>query len=185
MDEADLVRRCQQGDEAAFQLLVERYLRPLYGTAYLMTRDRALAEDLVQDTFLHAWRGIPSLRSVGSVKAWLVRILVRHVLDQRRQRVPEAPLVGEVPAMADTHDVEAAVLREEERQRIREALAALPEEQRQAVLLRYYARLTVPEIARALGWREGTVKSRLYRALERLRQALAGQAAPEGQEGVV
>ena len=172
MDELEAIRRCQEGERGPFRLLVDRYEEVLYGTAYLMTRDHGLAEEMVQETFLRAWRAIPSLRG-HSFKAWVVRILVNHVMSERRKkRVQETALVEATVSSEEGSQVEEAVLHREERDRIRDCLDKLSQEQREAILLRYYSGLRVPEIARALGWRQGTVKSRLHRALGALRQAL-------------
>jgi len=175
LDEPEAIRRCQLGELDPFRFLVERYGKTLYGTAYLMTRDQGLAEDLVQETFLRAWRGMPSFRHSGSFKAWIVRILVNRAMSERRKRrVPEAPLAEAATSSGDQNGVEEMVLRRDERDRIRRALEKLSQEQRGAVILRYYTGLTVPQIASALGCRQGTVRSRLHRALARLREALAG-----------
>ncbi|MBM3924996.1 MAG: sigma-70 family RNA polymerase sigma factor [SAR202 cluster bacterium] len=175
MDESEVVRRCQNGDQEAFRLIVERYSGVLGGTAYLMTRDRAQVDDLLQETFLLAWRGIGTLRASGNLKAWLVRILVNKVISERRKkRVMEAELV-EVESKAGDSNSEELVLADEERQRIRGALETLPEAQRQVTVLRYFADLTIPEVARVLGCREGTVKSRLHRALAQLRTVLQSE----------
>jgi RNA polymerase sigma-70 factor (ECF subfamily) len=158
---------------------VERYGDVLFGTAYLMARNHAVAEELVQDTFLLAWRGLEGFRG-GSLKAWLVRILVNRTISQgRRKSLDPAPLeeASEVRGLAGPEaDPAEATVQALEGQGVRRALDALPEEQRQVVLLRYFAELSVEEAARALGVRPGTVKSRLFRALERLREILA----PEG-----
>jgi len=138
-----------------------------------MTRDRGLAEDLVQETFLRAWRGMLSFRGGGNFKAWTVRILVNHVMSERRRKRVREELLAE--GMAEAGDVdtgEELVLRKEERDRIRRALEKLPQEQRDVVVLRYYTGLTLPQIAQGLGWRRGTVKSRLHRALGHLREVL-------------
>jgi len=175
VDESEVVRRCQNGDQEAFRLIVERYSGVLGGTAYLMTRDRAQVDDLLQETFLLAWRGIGTLRASGNLKAWLVRILVNKVISERRKkRVMEAELV-EVESKAGDSNSEELVLADEERQRIRGALETLPEAQRQVTVLRYFADLTIPEVARVLGCREGTVKSRLHRALAQLRTVLQSE----------
>lgn len=175
MNEADLVRRSQMGDEGAFCALVEQHRKVLFGTAYLMTRDRGLAEDAVQEALIQMWRHLPLFRLRGSFKAWLVRIVVNEVKQQyRKKRVPTAPLEEAATIAGDPEEVEAGALRSEERLRMKKALETLPEEQREAVVLRYYADLTVPEIAKALGCRHGTVKSRLSRALDRLALVLGG-----------
>jgi RNA polymerase sigma-70 factor (ECF subfamily) len=177
VDKAEVVRRCQVGDQEAFRLIVERYSGVLGGTAYLMTHDHAQVDDLVQETFLLAWRGIGNLRSSSNLKAWLVRILVNRVISERRKkRVMEAELV-EVESKAGDSNSEELVLADEERKRIRAALETLPEAQRQVTVLRYFADLTIPEVAKVLGCREGTVKSRLHRALAQLRNVLQSETA--------
>jgi len=174
LDESEAIQGCHQGDRNHFKLLVERYGRVLYGTAYRMTGDRSLAEDMVQETFLRAWRAIPSFRG-GSFKAWIVRILVNHVMGERRKnRMQETPL-SEMQAVAGaSNEGEELVLRQEERKRIRGALGHLSQEHREVVVLRYYSGLTLSEIATAIGCRQGTVKSRLHRTMGRLREMLAG-----------
>jgi len=153
--------------------LIEGHGKVLFGTAYLMTRDHGLAEDAVQETLISAWRGLPSFRPRGRTRAWLVRILVNEVRRKhRRKRVKEAPLEEAVAVSGNPGETEDAVLRGEERQRLRRLLRTLPSEQREAVVLRYYSDLTVPEVAQAMGCREGTVKSRLHRALRNLGEAL-------------
>ena len=174
LDEEEVIRRCQEGERCAYQFVVEWYGKVLFGTAYSMTRDRQLAEDLVQEAFLLAWRNIPSFRLGTNFKAWLLRILVNRTISElRKKQVPEIDLDDPAVTLSDPDDVGDLVVEKEERHRIRQALERLPNEQREAMVLRYYADLTVPEIAKALGWREGTVKSRLHRALVSLRQLLA------------
>lgn len=99
--------------------------------------------------------------------------------------MPTAPLEEAAAVGGDPEEAEKTVLQKEERQFMRKALDALPEEQREAMVLRYYADLTVPEIAKALGCREGTVKSRLSRALGRLALVLGDSEKQRelGQEG--
>ncbi|MCS7207565.1 MAG: sigma-70 family RNA polymerase sigma factor [Dehalococcoidia bacterium] len=180
MDEQEAIRLCQQGDREAFRTLVERYQDILLGTALLMTGDPALAEDLVQEAFLAAWQGMGGFDTRRPLKPWLVRILVNKALNTLRRRgQPAVPLDAATThsALADPTEV---ALRRERHHALREALATLPSEHRQALLLRYYTDLTVPEIAHALGWREGTVKSRLHRALAHLREVLGPRLGEEG-----
>ncbi len=173
MNEVDLIRRCRAGDCEVFRLLIKRHSKVLFGTAYLMTRDHGLAEDVVQEALISAWRGLPSFRPGGSFRAWLIRILVNEVgKKRRRRRVQEAPLEEGIAVSGNPGETEDAVLQEEERQRLNRALRGLPKVQREAAVLRYYADLTVPEVAKALGCREGTVKSRLHRALHHLGEIL-------------
>ena len=85
MDETEVIRRCQDGESEAFRFVVERYGKVLYGTAYMMTRDRSLAEDLVQEAFLLAWRNISAFRSGTNLRAWLLRILVNRTRTELRK----------------------------------------------------------------------------------------------------
>ena len=176
----EAIVRCQAGDRDAFRHLVEQYKDVLFGTAVLMTGNRAVAEEQVQEALLSAWRGIRGFRRGNPVKPWLMRILVNAVLAQQRKRaIPTTPLNefpipteegqsggASLPGPAETLDAL------ENRLILRRAIAGLSPEHRQAVTLRYFAGLTVPEVARTLGVREGTIKSRLHRALAILRQQL-------------
>ena len=165
MIDDDAIARCQDGDRDAFRHLVDRYKDVMYGTAVLMTGNRAVAEETVQEAFLSAWRGIEGFKRGRPPKPWLIRILVNRVMDERRrQTIPTVPLGG--PSVPDEADAF------ENRTVVRQALAHLAPEQQQVVVLRYFAELTVPEVARSIGVREGTVKSRLHRALGRLREKL-------------
>ena len=164
MNDAEAIRLCQDGSLDAFRHLVERYQDVLYGTAYLMTSNGAIAEECVQESFLSAWRGIGGFRSGSSLKPWLVRILVNTVLDLRRRRsLPSDYVDADLPGEDDP------AKQVSDRQAIRQALAVLPEEQRQVVMLKYFAGMTASETAEALGCAEGTVKSRLHRALQHMR----------------
>lgn len=186
-DEQDAVRRCQAGDAAAFELIVERYGGLLTGTAYLMLRDRSEAEDAVQDAFVSSWRGIGTFDAGRPLRPWLVRVLVNEVLQRQRRKV--LPVVGEADerlAGLKSAEVgpEQVAERAWERAEMAGALAALPEEAARVVVLRYFSELSTAEVAEALGVPEGTVKSRLHRALGTLREELAGSelAAGRGDE---
>jgi RNA polymerase sigma-70 factor, ECF subfamily len=154
------------GYTESFRVLVERYGRVLQGTAYLMTKDAAVAEELTQDALLSAWRGIRGFNEDRPIKPWLVRILVNRVLEhQRRSKLPTMPL-DDAPELRSTDSVADEV---EARDSVSRGLALLDEDHRQVLMLRYFAELTTPEIAKSLGCPEGTVKSRLHRATAELR----------------
>ena len=175
MTDNEAILRCQDGDREAFRYLVERYRDVLFGTAVLMTGNRAVAEEQVQEALLSAWRGIKGFRRGSPVKPWLVRILVNAVLShQRRRRHPVVSLNGNGPdtVPTDIADPSATLDALEHRLELRRAMASLSADHRQVIALRYFAGLTVPETARALGVREGTVKSRLHRALAILKEQL-------------
>ncbi len=170
IDEQDVIRRCQTGDREAFRLIVERYGNVLMGTIYLMTHDRAVSEELVQETFVRAWTGIGTFRLGQPVRPWLVRIAVNQALNARaRHEVPVEPL-SEANEGGST---DPGFGRADDRDEVRQALSQLSDDHRRVVVLRYFVDLSTKEVANALGVREGTVKSRLSRALEQLQEILA------------
>ncbi|MBN2462469.1 MAG: RNA polymerase sigma factor [Dehalococcoidia bacterium] len=180
-EEAALIRRCQVGDKEAFRTLIERYRSILFGTAYLMMRDRGLAEDAVQEALIQIWEHLPSFRLKSSLKTWMVRIVVNEVKQQfRKKQVPTVPLEQASGAAEDLDEAETAMIRNEESQHLRRILEMLSQEQREAVVLRYFSELTIPEIAAVTGQHEGTIKSRLSRALSHLEEILRGDRTWEG-----
>ena len=179
MTEDEAVMSCQNGDKDAFRYLVELHKDVVYGTAYLMTGNRSLAEEQMQEAFLAAWRGIQGFQAGRPFKPWLVRILVNGVLTQQRKRVLSTVPLDDLDPSSERTDLVEEVEALQRRTAVREALSGLNQEQRQVIILRYFAGLTVPELARAIGKREGTVKSRIHRALGRLREQLAEHAAME------
>ena len=182
MTENEAVQRCQRGDREAFRYLVERYQGVVFGTAYNMTGNRAVAEELAQEAFLSAWKGIRTFRKGRPFKPWLMRILVNEVMTQRRRRyVVTTPIEGgDWPG--DAEDPAASLEAQLDRQTLRQAIAALSPEHRQVVVLRYFAEMSVQEVARAAGLNEGTVKSRLFRAHQALRQRLSDEQGVAGEQ---
>ena len=132
-EEAEIIRRCQGGDREAFRFIAERYGSMLHGTAYLMTRNHAIAEELSQEALILAWRGIKSFNG-GSLKAWLAKILVNKSVSQSRRK--------DFGAM-DIDDPAAANQTVLEQERVRAALEVLPEDQREVVTLRFFSNVLV------------------------------------------
>jgi RNA polymerase sigma-70 factor (ECF subfamily) len=122
------------------------------------------------------WNHVPSLRLKSSLKAWLLRIVVNEVNQQRRKKRLPTFSVEEVEDLTGDYDETESIVDNRERfQNLRQALETLPETQREMIVLRYFSQLTVPEIASVTGIREGTVKSRLSRALDRLGKILRNE----------
>jgi RNA polymerase sigma-70 factor (ECF subfamily) len=162
-----------RGDEEALAALYDRYSGVAYAIALRVVRDSGLAQDAVQDAFLAAWRtaaGFDPAR--GTASTWLLTLVHRRAVDivRREQRRRTEPL-GEGAADAGGPVDEDAVIRDR-RRTVQEALARLPPEQRQALELAYYGGLTQSELADRLGLPLGTVKSRMFAALARLRDLL-------------
>ena len=173
MTEDEAVQRCQHGDRDAFRYLVERHQNVVLGTAYNMTGNRALAEELAQEAFLSAWKGIRGVQARESVQAVADAHPGQHGDGASPQAVGRDPLLIEESEWADDAEHPAALAESRlEQQTIQQAIRGLSPEHRLVVVLRYFADMTVPEVARASGVNEGTVKSRLHRAHQALRQRL-------------
>jgi RNA polymerase sigma-70 factor (ECF subfamily) len=149
--------------------------------ALRLCHQRALAEEITQGAFLLAWRGLPRFQKGNPFRPWLMRILYRHALDVMEKQRSYLHLISlddvlelGVSLSSDNHKEEHSNLQEQvaQREEVRQALAQLGSEQRRVIALRYGADLTEVDIAQVLGWPIGTVKSRLNRARERLRELL-------------
>ena len=177
--EAELIHRAACGDQDAFRQLWESHHAVAMAAALRLCHRRALAEEITQGAFLLAWRGLPRFQQGNPFRPWLMRILYRHALDvMEKQRAYFRPLslddaleseVAPAGSIVEQADPQERVAQREE---VRQALARLSADQRRVIALRYGADLTEVDIAQALGWPVGTVKSRLNRARERLRVLL-------------
>jgi len=175
-DEQAMWRVQSADDPAAFARLVERWEAPVQRLCARMTGDLHRAEDLAQEAFARVFARRRDFASGGRFSTWLWRIAINlcHDENRRRMRHPECPLdlsaddaPPDVPA-PDLSTPSQVVERLEQAEIIRRALLRLPESQRSVVLLRHYEGLKFAEIAEVLGIPEGTVKSRMFDALERL-----------------
>ena len=161
--------------QAEFERLYDAYAQGLFAFLVYRTADRALAEDLVADTFERALRARRRFdRRRGGEKAWLYTIALNLLRDHIRRQGAEARAVqrAAVPA-GSAEETAAAMARIEDRDSLREALAQLAPEEREAVALRFGADLTVPEMADVLGISLTTAEGRVYRALRKLRADLS------------
>ena len=175
-DEAEIVERARRGDAPAYADLVQRYTEMAFRTAYLVTGSAADAEDAAQDAFVKAYRALPRFRPGGSFRAWLLRIVGNEARNRRRSAGRRAALELRVAERLRVVGVdpspEAAAMAAEDRRALLGALNRMAEEDRQVISCRYLLQLSVEETAAALDLPEGTVKSRLSRALSRLRELM-------------
>ena len=179
--EETLVKRCQKGDEGAFRILVGKYKDLLLGTAYLILKDRQSADEVVQETVIKMWENLPSLHDSRSLKPWLMRIVVNEANRQfRKKSIQTVPLESASEIPDDDYDIDELLIQEENHHILREALSSLSPEQRDVIVLRYFSDLTVPEIAAAISVPEGTVKSRISRALDKLYMTVTCVDNPTG-----
>lgn len=174
----DLMAAGRDGDARAFEVLFDRHAGPAFSLAYRMCGSRARAEDIVQEAFLALWRaGGRYDESRGSVRTWVLSIVHNRAVDSfRRESLRAArPLEEEsaVERLQAAELTEIEVERRSEAERIRGALQALPDEQRQVIELSYFGGFTHQEIAEMLSLPAGTVKGRMRLGLGKLRIELA------------
>ena len=181
-DDLALIRRCQAGDLAAFEPLVEKYRQRVWRLAYQVTRDREEAWDVAQEAFIRAYQSLPSFRGQSAFYTWLFRIVVNLATDRVRQRAARGRAFGteQVPEeeletkLADDKSMrpDDEAVRRQERERIARTLDALPPNFRTIIMLSDVEGLSYREIAEVLDIPMGTVMSRLHNARKRLRAIL-------------
>jgi RNA polymerase sigma factor (sigma-70 family) len=172
-EDGELFARAQRGDTAAYEEMVRRYQQIAFRTAYVITGSGPEAEDAVQEGFVKAYRALHSFRSGAEPRPWLLRIIANEARNRarsagRRLRLELRLAEGFRPGDA-APSPEAAALAAEERRRLMSLVNSLADDDRLVIASRYFLELSGEETAAALGIPEGTVKSRLSRALSRLR----------------
>jgi RNA polymerase sigma-70 factor (ECF subfamily) len=178
-----LLQRIAARDTAALAELYDRHCRLLFSLILRIVGDRGEAEDLLQETFVRVWNRAEQYDpSLGGPVPWMVRVARNRAIDRIRARrvraVVNAPAPDAAPvepAAADTaiHTPEAAVLAEERRSRLADALAGLPPEQRQLIEAAFFEGYTHSELAERFGLPLGTVKTRIRTGMLAMRQGLA------------
>jgi RNA polymerase sigma-70 factor, ECF subfamily len=189
---ADLLTRARAGDSSAFCQLAAEHEGRLLQQACGLARDQSAAEDLVAETLVEAWRSLSRYNGTCRFSTWLFSILLhRHQKALRRARSRPIPLAtlpsGEADERRQAQENLAAAnpspadeaMRRETADKLRAAVAALPEKHQQVVLLRFFEDASLAEIAEVLGCSAGTVKSRLHYALEKLREGQQGMNLSE------
>ncbi len=184
LDDAQVMLRVRDGDDAAFNYLVERYRRAMISFMYRMVHNAAIAEELSQEVFLRVYRSRASYSADAKFTTWLYRIAtnlaVNHARDNKHER-PEVKTSLDEPDeetglaidVADGQpNIEQEILRRERLRAIRKHVEALPERQRIAVMMHKYQELDYRQIAEVLHLSESATKSLLFRAYETLRESL-------------
>jgi RNA polymerase sigma-70 factor (ECF subfamily) len=184
VDDAQVMLRVREGDDSAFNYLVERYRRPMIHFMFRMVHNAAIAEELAQEVFLRVYRSRESYSADAKFTTWLYRIAtnlaVNHARDHKYDRPEEKASLDEVHSetglsmdVADGRpDVEEQLLRRERANAIRQRVEALPERQRLAVTMHKYQELDYRQIAEVLKLSESATKSLLFRAYQTLRVEL-------------
>jgi len=175
-DEARLVADARRGDEQAYARLLERHQAVAFRAAYLVTGSRSEAEEATQEAAVKVWLALWRFRPGAPFRPWLVKIAVNEARNRRRAAGRRAGLAlrvgGERSAPWAASSAEADTIAAAERERLARAVASLGEDDQLVIAARYFLELSEAETATALGVRRGTVKSRLSRALGRLRARL-------------
>lgn len=175
-DDAALVGRCLGGDNAAFDKLIDRYKRQVYSVIYRMVRNPADAEDIAQDSFIKAYRALPSYDDNYPFITWLFKIAHNTAIDHLRANktqalsldVEESPLEGECSDETLMESVDAL----SDKSMLDRALATLPPVYREILALRHQQEFSYSEISETLGIPEGTVKIRLFRARNLMKEKM-------------
>jgi RNA polymerase sigma-70 factor (ECF subfamily) len=175
-DDAAAVAKARRGDEEAFRLLVDRHSRSIYRLAYRMTGRPEDAEDVVQETFVKAFRQLDRFEARAHFGTWLYRIAFNCAVDYTRSRHHRASAdsldrLDQPPAAADpsAHDLAYAA---EIDARVHQALEALSSQERAAFVLRHFEGRTIDEICRTLDIRTNAAKHAVFRAVRKMRTAL-------------
>ena len=176
LQDVELARLARDGDIHAYGELVDRYREVAFRTAWLITRSTADAEDAAEEAFVKAYYALGRFRSGEAFRPWILRIVSNEAKNRRRSAGRRERLAVRVadergPGAA-VPSPETAAVELERREDLIAALERLPERDRMVVAYRYLLELSEAETATALGVRPGTVKSRLSRALARLRREL-------------
>ena len=179
-DDSELIVRARRGDSAAYEEIVHRYQQVAFRTAYVITGSAADAEDAAQEGFVKAHRALDRFRVGAELRPWLLRIVANEARNRlrssgRRQRLELRLTEGFRPGDA-APSPEAVAVATDERRRLLALVNSLSDEDRLVIASRYFLELTGEETAATLGIPEGTVKSRLSRALARLRSKVEESA---------
>ncbi len=185
-DDLTLAKRCREGDQAAFRLLVERYQRKAYAQALGMLKDKDEAMDVAQEAFIKVYKYLDHFKGDSSFYTWLYRIVANLCVDRLRRSgggqaekveldekvdQAEAATVGLLATRLGSNP-QKAVLRSELAQKIDEALEQIPEKHREILLLRELEGMSYEDMARVLKVPKGTVMSRLFHARAKMQELL-------------
>lgn len=176
----ELVSSCLAGDRSAFDLLVLRWDRKIQGAIYRIMGSEDDARDLCQEAFLKAYRGLGAFKGEARFSSWLYQIALNLCRDRMRRRkgrtlvsLDAMEADGQAPVLRDDTTALDIALTKDVARHVRAAVMALAEDQREVIVLKEYEGLTFQEIADVLDLPVSTVKTRLYRGLDKLKERLS------------
>lgn len=179
MDDKELVERVQNGDHAAFEVLVRLHYRAAYNLAFRFMKDHGAADDVVQDSFLKAHKAIQGFRQDAAFKSWLLRITANTAKNALRSKHHKARVDMEEVDMGSTHGDFSAMEREQTSKVLQWAISQLPEKQKVALQLRIFEDMSFKEVAAAMESPFDTAKANFRHALINLRKIL--KASKDGK----
>ena len=174
-DDATLVASCLQGDQRAFEVLIERHQRPLFGVIMRVVNHQQDAADLSQQALLKAWQGLKGLKEHAAFKGWLIRIgvnLARNHVSRYAKRYTTLPDLDRIP---DTETAEHRILLAEKRKLLTAAMNHLPPRQQEVVSMRLEGGLSFREIANATGTKEASTRVNFHHGLRKLKEIIASK----------
>ena len=171
------IRQCKNGDSDAYRRLIERHQTSVSKLLWRFTRDHTEHEELVQQTFVEAWMSLPGFRGDAPLAHWLARIATRvgynywrHLGRQKTTPLPDEILEGLAHVDAESFDVQHAA------ELVHRLLAALPENDRLVLTMRYLEQCSITDTAYRLGWTQTRVKVQTHRAVAKLKQLAADRS---------
>lgn len=181
LDDAAAVAQARTGDHEAFRVLVERHSRSLYRLAFRMTGRAEDAEDVVQETFIRAYRQLSRFEARANVSTWLYRIAFNCSVDflrskPRREATSDDELLERLAARSDGPTMDDLVYAGQIGEQMQLALGGLSEKERAAFLMRHYHGCSIEEIGSTLGMKTNATKHSIFRAVRKMRVALQGFA---------
>jgi RNA polymerase sigma factor (sigma-70 family) len=187
LEETELVERARNGDVHAYEDLVRRYQETAVRLAYPIVGAPGEAEDAVQDAFVKAYYALDRFRPGMPFRPWLLRIVTNEARNRRKAAGRRAHLAVRVAQDRPSGDAvpspEVSVLEQEQRRILLEAMNRMGEKDRVVIAYRYFLEMSEEEMAQSLGWARGTVKSRLSRAIGRLRGLISDVEMEQGTAG--
>ena len=175
LDLDTLLSLAREGNESAFGKIVSRFERMVQGLIFRQTRDLQLSEDLTQDVFLRLWQVLPAFTTAAALPSWLKKVSVNAVISHWRRAESQKRRIEAMVQAFSPRQIRgpvATLIEEEDRDQVRAALEMLPAELRSILTLRIYEGLSYEELAEMLVLEVGTVRSRLFRARQLIKEIL-------------
>ena len=175
LDLSALLSRAREGSEPAFAEIVSRFERLVRGTVLRMTHDSSLADDLAQEVFLQFWKVLPAFSSAETLPSWMKKVSINAVISHWRRAESQRRRMEALSEAFPGREVagpEATLIEDEDRDQVRAALEMIPSELRSILTLRTYDDMSYEDLAESLGLEVGTVRSRLFRARQMLKDIL-------------